>query len=526
MSSGTSASAETSTGCESVYVVPDDLSAEALTRSLQSLLPARYRPITRHRFTFLDTFDGRIRRAGARLTANVVDGCPSLAWQSQTDGTCLEVQVTEPPSFLWDLPKGSLQQMLAPIVGARRLFAQADAERFGALLEVLDGRSKTVARLRIESGYARVPATRDSWQALPTIVTLTGLRGYADEYDRLKPVIESRPGLQSCPEGLLAVILRQVGVPLRDDGSLPRLNLSATIPADVGARQIHLALLEIMRANEPGLRSNLDTEFLHDFRIAIRRTRSLLGQIKGVFAPDVVELFAQEFSWIGLLTGPPRELDVLLLAVRERREEFPADDMNALVDFLGQRQQEHQRRLTEALDSDRFLRLLSEWEAFLRQPVLCEAGTRSRLRGVVSSRAWHLSRRIVKSAKTIDDSTAAARLHEVRIAAKKLRYLIDVTPTFYDATDLKRILNPLKKVQRVLGDFNDAHIQEKRLLQCRSELAAAGGPQGALVVLRRLAADSRRRRVELRTQVSDTLSRFRAKKTRSACRRAFKGVSA
>jgi len=137
-----------------------------------------------------------------------------------------------------------------------------------------------------------------------------------------------------------------------------------------------------------------------------------------------------------------------------------------------------------------------------------------------------LSRRIVRSAKIIDDNTAAARLHEVRIAAKKLRYLIDITPTFYDAVDLKRILNPLKKVQRVLGDFNDARLQEKWLLQCRGELAAAGGPQGALLVLRRLAVDRRRRRAELRTQVADSLSRFRAKKTRSACRRAFKGVSA
>jgi len=521
-----SASDETSMGCESVYVLPDDLSAEALTRSLQALLPVRYRPIAPHRLTFLDTFDGRIRRAGARLTANIVDGSRSVAWQSQHEGTCLEVQLTEPPSFIWDLPKGSLQQILAPIVGARRLFAQADAERFGTLLEILDRRSKTVARLRIESGQARVPTSDDNWQALPTIVTLTGLRGYADEYIRLKPVIESRPGLQSCPEGLLALILRQVGAPLRNEGSLPQLNLSGTIPAEVGARQIHLALLEIMRANEPGLRSNLDTEFLHDFRVAIRRTRSLLGQIKGVFAAEAVEHFAREFSWIGRLTGPPRDLDVLLLAVRERREEFPAADMNALFDFLGQRQQEHHLSLREALDSDRFSRLLSEWESFLRQPVLCEAGGRPRLRGVVSSRAWRLSRRIVRSAKIIDDNTAAARLHEVRIAAKKLRYLIDITPTFYDAVDLKRILNPLKKVQRVLGDFNDARLQEKWLLQCRGELAAAGGPQGALVVLRRLAVDSRRRRAELRTQVADSLSRFRAKKTRSACRRAFKGVSA
>src|SRR5262249_30093546 len=144
----------------------------------------------------------------------------------------------------------------------------------------------------------------------------------------------------------------------------------------------------------------------------------------------------------------------------------------------------------------------------------------------VSLRAWHLSRRIARRAKVIDDRTPAKRLHEVRIAAKKLRYLIDVTPGFYAVEDLDQILRPLKKVQRVLGDFNDAHVQERRLLQYRRALAADGGPQDALLALARLATESRRRRSELRGHVSKVLSRFGAKKTRSACRRAFKDASA
>jgi len=42
---------------ESVYVVPRDVSPEAITRSLQLLLPTRHHAIARHRFTVLDTFD-------------------------------------------------------------------------------------------------------------------------------------------------------------------------------------------------------------------------------------------------------------------------------------------------------------------------------------------------------------------------------------------------------------------------------------------------------------------------------------
>ena len=161
-------------------------------------------------------------------------------------------------SFAWDLPDGPLQQALAPVIGVRRLLAQADAEKFGSLLEILDNNNKTVARLRIESGRARLPISRTAWQPLPTMLTLNGLRGYEDGYERLARVIESRPGVESCPEGLHGVMLRLVGASARDDVSLPRVDLVPTVRAEVGARQIHLALLGVLVANEPGLRANLD----------------------------------------------------------------------------------------------------------------------------------------------------------------------------------------------------------------------------------------------------------------------------
>ena len=348
-----------STAAESEYVVRGEVSPEAITRSLQAFLPTRHRPIVRHRFTVLDTFDGRVRRAGGRLTRGGVNGESAVAWRPGGGGRHLAVQLNRPVSFAWDLPDGPLQRALAPLIGVRRLLAQADAEEYGSLLEILDDRDKTVARLRIESGRARLPMSGNAWRPLPIMVTLTGLRGYEDMYERLVPVIESRPGIESCPEGLHSVMLRQVGAPERGDVSSPRVDLAPMVRADVGARQIHLALLGILVANEPGLRANLDTEFLHDFRVAVRRMRSLLGQIKHVFPPTAVVHFSTEFAWIGRLTGPPRDMDVLVLAlIREHRHDVPAGDMQALTVFLGQEQQREHQRLVEALDSDRYRRLL------------------------------------------------------------------------------------------------------------------------------------------------------------------------
>jgi CHAD domain-containing protein len=516
-----------SSALESTYVVGGGISPEVMASSLQALLAARHHPIARHRFTVLDTFDGRVRHAGARLTRSGINGRSVVVWQPRGRGGHLTVRLKEPVSFAWDLPEGPLRDAVARVAGVRRLLAQVEREQIGSLLEILDVRGKTVARLQIESGQVRLPMAQGSWKTLPTIITLTGLRGYEEVYERLLPLIESRPGIEPCPEGLHGLTLRQLGVPERDHVSLRHLGLAPSIRADIGARQIHRALLRVLVENEPGLRASLDTEFLHDFRVAVRRTRALLGQIRDVFPPEAVEHFSTEFSWIGRLTGPSRDLDVLVLALRKDRGDIPAGDMDAVRAFLRHAQEKEQRALVEALDSGRYRRLLSEWESFLDRSVSYEPEPLNAgrlLREVVSPRAWRLSRRIAGSAETIDERTEPARIHDVRIAAKKLRYLVDVTPAFYAAADLERIVGALKSLQRVLGDFHDAHLQQQRLLECRRVLGATGGAAGAVLAFERLAEQRRERRERLRAQVVDGLARFRARDTRSACRRAFKAV--
>jgi CHAD domain-containing protein len=513
-----------SAGLESAYVVPGAVSPQAVTSSLRALLDTRHHPIGRHRFTVLDTFDGRVRRSGARLSRGDAVGSSTLAWEPAGGRGALSVRLDCPVNFVWDLPDGPLQQAMAPVVGVRRLLEQAEAEEYGSELDILDGRQKTIARLRIASGEARLEPN-GTWRPLPPILTLSGLRGYEREYERLRHVLASRPGVEACPEGPHGVILGRVGAPAHRDVSSFSVEQDPAVRAEAGVRQIHRALAAVLAANEPGLRANLDTEFLHDFRVAVRRTRSLLGQIRHVFPPDAVRHFSAGFSWIARLTGSPRDLDVLVLSLRDRRREFAPAEMDVVLSFLAGQQRIEHENLVRALDSERYRRLLVDWQAFLEEsggPGSAERHAGRSLAEAVSRRAWRLSRRIVRGAAGIDRRTAPSQVHEVRIAAKKLRYLIDVNPAFYESADLDTILGALKKLQRVLGDFNDADVQERRLLDCGRALGEARGTAGALLLLGRLAEASRRRREDLREQVSGRLAGFAARETQAACRRAFK----
>jgi CHAD domain-containing protein len=395
------------------------------------------------------------------------------------------------------------------------------------MLDVLNDDCKTVARIRIEVGRARTPRRASPWRHIPTVITLTVLRGYEAGYERLLRIIESRPGLKRSLAGLQVIALQALGLSSPRDVSRFDVALVPSVRADAGARQIFQALMDIMAANEPGMRSDLDTEFLHDYRVSLRRTRSLLGQIKNVLPADAVLHFATEFRWLARATGPTRDLDVLLLTLRRISESLPADDSAALLAFLSRKQLHEHRMLKRLLESDRYRDLLAGWRDFLQDapPGVPEPADAARpLVEVTSRRILRLYRRLVDHSTEIHDKTQAPGLHQLRIDAKKLRYLIDATYSLHDHCHLDGIVDRLKRVQTVLGDFNDAHVQERHLLDCGRALAEAG-ESGALLTVGRLAENARNRAVSLRAQIFGELSQFCKDDIRADFGRLFKQVT-
>ena len=71
-----------------------------------------------------------------------------------------------------------------------------------------------------------------------------------------------------------------------------------------------------MELNEEGVREQLDPELLHDFRVATRRTRSIEQLARRFLPTEMTRLWEQEWKWLAAVTGPPRDLDVLLLELQ------------------------------------------------------------------------------------------------------------------------------------------------------------------------------------------------------------------
>lgn len=294
-----------------------------------------------------------------------------------------------------------------------------------------------------------------------------------------------------------------------------RLHLAPGTRTDIVTKQILLRLLDILVANEQGTRLGKDPECLHDFRVAIRRTRSALTQIKGVFPSRSITRFKTEFTWLGQLTSPSRDLDVYLLNFGKYRESLPPsarNDLDPLRDFLQRHKKSEHVRLVAGLDSSRYHRLLHEWRTFLEKPVPKQSTLPNACRPVhevASKRIWRTFRRVLDEGLAIRSDTPPEAFHELRKTCKKLRYLLEFFLSLYPEKDIKSLINALKTLQDNLGDFQDLEVQQGKLKQLSLQMVEEGeiSPE-TLSAMDILIENLKRRQHQVRVEFSKRFGKF------------------
>ena len=68
--------------------------------------------------------------------------------------------------------------------------------------------------------------------------------------------------------------------------------------ADAAAVAVLRRLLAVIRDNVDGAISGEDDEYLHQLRIAVRRSRTVQRQLSGVFPAVALPGFRSEFRWL------------------------------------------------------------------------------------------------------------------------------------------------------------------------------------------------------------------------------------
>lgn len=285
-------------------------------------------------------------------------------------------------------------------------------------------------------------------------------------------------------------------------------------PTGEGVLSILRQQLAALEAQEAGTRAGLDPECLHDFRVAVRRTRSALGQLKASLPAAALKKFRPEFAWLGELTSPTRDLDVYLLKFPGYRDSLPAevrDDLEPLHRFLQAHRSLAQAKLVEGLDSERFRRLKSQWRAVLDTPEdgCSPPNARRPLREVADGQLCKALHKAFREGAAITDRSPAAELHELRKTCKKLRYLLEFFQNLYPRQQLGKLIATLKGLQDNLGDFQDLQVQSEALRTFSAQMLEEGEvPPQTLLALGMLVEALRGRQRQARKEFAKRFAGF------------------
>ncbi len=451
------------------FDLPKNLSAKKFINKLSKNLDIQLSNQQYTIKTFFDSFDWRLYNADMICEFNHSHSASQVSLIDRNSGKLLALEnMQDVMRFSDQFPRGHLRTILSPALEMRALLPLCQLPHNVYQLNVLNKDQKIILRIQF-----------DEHELIANQLHLYPLKGYDKALKKVRYILQNTLDLNPTKFSVLKAGLKLEGRKPKDYSSKFRINITPDMRADEACKIIYQQLIQAMQLNEAGTLADIDTEFLHDFRVAVRRTRAGLSQLKNTLPTKNISRYTDFFAWLGQITGPTRDLDVYLLSYKKYKEVLPIslrEDLAPLYTFLKEKQKQAQKKLTENLNRSEYKTQLNDWETFLTQQPLAKKGksddTHLTVKQLADQRIWKVYKRILKEAGDISESSPAEALHDLRKTCKKLRYLLEFFQTLYPEGDMKIILKALKGFQTVLGDFQDYEVQEISIKQFSEEMMA------------------------------------------------------
>jgi CHAD domain-containing protein len=217
---------------------------------------------------------------------------------------------------------------------------------------------------------------------------------------------------------------------------------------------------ERLRIREAEMRAG-DSDGIHQVRVESRRLRTALAVYRPLFDAERALALQGELRWLGTVLSPARDLEVVEGHLNEAIGAEPRSLMAGPVRMLPK------RRLREAadpareaafaaIDNPRYAELKTLLDAFVADPPWSPRAGRPAATQLPRrlAKPWRRIQLRVETATTAEPRDRDAALHDVRKAAKRLRYACDVAAPAL-GPDVERISRKAEQIQDVLGHHHD-----------------------------------------------------------------------
>jgi CHAD domain-containing protein len=467
--------------------------------------------------TWLDTFDWRLNRAGlvldyerksrgARLLLSK-DELPEA--EQPTDGWRV---INGRPRLAAELPEGPVRDRIVKLASPRALLPMATTSSTVSVTRLLNADGKTVARLIVDHSTVAAEGGNNT-VALPARLAIAEVRGYPGQARKATQLLAAVPGISPARRCAFLEALHALGRRPAGYTNAITAEITAQQPASVAVATLLLGLLDTVEQNTDGVLRDLDTEFLHDLRVSVRRSRSALKLLGDVLPDGLAASYAAEFKWLGELTTPTRDLDVHLLGFGAMAAQLAAAspaDLEPFRAFLVRRRANAFRQLSAGLRSARFAAVTADW-----RKALAEArDAQPKRRGLSAddlavTRTGRAFRKLATHGAAITPDSPAEALHDLRKRAKELRYALEFFAPLHDPVTYRKVLGDLKGLQDCLGEFQDSQVQREEIrVLAEAMLAERAAPAATLLAMGEITANLAVSQAEARAVFAERFARL------------------
>lgn len=240
------------------------------------------------------------------------------------------------------------------------------------------------------------------------------------------------------------------------------LPLHADSELDFVMPYFFLSEFDYGRSLELGVIQDLDPEYTHQYRVTLRRIRSLCLLLRELIPPFEQRILKPHLKIMMKKTNKLRDLDVFILGKNQYIEMIPnhKSSLEQLFGFIEAERAYEQAKVTRWLATEEYtthctlvrnslLRSTQHERVDSNVPALLFA----------SQKISDQFKKVDKARRKISDKSRDSVIHSMRIKCKALRYLLEGFSTLYPSQQHKNNVKQLKLLQDKLGDFNDTSSQ-------------------------------------------------------------------
>lgn len=406
------------------------------------------------------------------------------------------------PKFSWDIPNGDIKDKIKKPLGLRALQVTSQIDLSETPVALLNEDDKIICRLLI----IKAQNSNNSADEPFGYCKVMPLRGYSKEAKKTISLCDQYLEATDNPPSLKYFFSQQ---PLDiTEKKQKNFGIDPQLEAEKVVRSMAYSMLLEAQSYEQGIIDDIDTEFLHDYRIALRKARSLVALTKPAFNQEEHATIKKLMADMARPTNEQRDLDVFILDESNYRKLLPESfkpGLDLLFDKFKQERSNAFTKVVNQLRSNAYKNIRNELEQILSAPANLE--TKASKTPIVKVAKKQILRRYQKIrciGLLINESTPDEEVHELRIECKKLRYLMAFFAELFPAEQLSQLRKPLTNLQNILGKFNDYSVQ-KEFLQAHTNQRQA---KTLLVAVSGLVAVLHQKQLEQRDRVCTAFSEF------------------